>query len=98
MESTAARSGIDLAGRPARPGLALILALLSVPGSTATWDTLPGGGFVWGAPLAIIAIVLGSQALRRSTAGRGKARAAIVIGGAMVAMMVIWTTVEIVSG
>jgi hypothetical protein len=98
MESTAARSGIDLAGRPARPGLALVLALLSIPGSTATWDTLPGGGFVWGVPLAIVAIVLGAQSLRRSSAGRGKAQAAIVIGGAMLAMMVIWTVVETVSG
>jgi hypothetical protein len=35
-----------------------------------TWDTLPGGGFVWGLPLAV---------------------AAIVIGGAMVAIMAVWT-------
>ena len=44
MASTA--SSIDLSARPARPVLALVLALLSVPGSMLTWDTLPGGGFV----------------------------------------------------
>ena len=49
MTSTA--SSIDLSARPARPVLALVLALLSVPGSMLTWDTLPGGGFVWGFPL-----------------------------------------------
>ena len=62
MESTAARTGIDLTARPARPVLALVLALISVPGSTLSWETLPGGGFVFGLPFAIAAIVLGVQA------------------------------------
>ena len=89
MASTA--SSIDLSARPARPVLALVLALLSVPGSMLTWDTLPGGGFVWGLPLAVAAIVLGIQARQRTDTGRGKALAAIVIGGAMVAIMTVWT-------
>ena len=89
MESTA--RGIDLSARPAHPVLALVLALLSVPGSMLTWDTLPGGGFVWGCPLAVAAIVLGIQARKRGDADRGKALAAIVIGGAMLAIMVVWT-------
>jgi hypothetical protein len=89
MASTA--SSIDLSARPARPVLALVLALLSVPGSMLTWDTLPGGGFVWGCPLAVAAIVLGIQARKRSDTGRGKALAAIVIGGAMMASMTVWT-------
>ena len=92
MASTA--SSIDLSARPARPVLALVLALLSVPGSMLTWDTLPGGGFVWGLPLAIAAIVLGIQARQRTETGRGKALAAIVIGGAMVAIMTVWTIAE----
>jgi biotin transporter BioY len=89
MESTARR--IDL---PVRPVLALVLGLLSVPGSLLTWDTLPGGGFVFGFPFAIAAILLGIQARRHAETGRGKALAAILIGGAMVAMMTVWTIVE----
>ena len=92
MASTA--SGIDLSARPARPVLALVLALLSVPGSTLTWDTLPGGGYVFGLPLAAAAIVLGVQARRRSETGRGIALAAILVGAAIVAMMAVWTVVE----
>ena len=92
MASTA--SGIDLSARPARPVLALVLGLLSVPGSTLTWDTLSGGGFVFGFPFAIAAIVLGIQARRRADTNRGKALAAILVGGAMVAMMTVWLIVE----
>jgi hypothetical protein len=92
MESTA--SGIDLSARSARPTLALLLALLSVPGSTLTWDTLPGGGYVFGLPLAVAAIGLGVQARRRSGTDSGRALAAIVIGGAMLAMVATWTIVE----
>jgi hypothetical protein len=91
MASTA--SSIDLSARPARPVLALVLALLSVPGSMLTWDTLPGGGFVWGLPLAVAAIVLGVHARQRTETGRSKALAAILIGGAMVAIMIVWTIV-----
>jgi hypothetical protein len=91
MASTA--SSIDLSARPARPVLAFVLALLCVPGSMLTWDTLPGGGFVWGFPLAVAAVVLGIQARNRTENGRGKALAAVVIGGAMVAIMTAWTIV-----
>ena len=70
--------------------LALILGILSVPGSILTWGALPGGGFVWGAPIALVAVVLGVQSLSYS---RGKAIGAIVLGGAMLAMMVVWTVV-----
>jgi hypothetical protein len=91
MTSTA--SSIDLSARPARPVLALVLALLSVPGSMLTWDTLPGGGFVWGLPLAVAAIVLGVHARQRTDIGRRKALAAILIAGAMVAIITVWTIV-----
>lgn len=94
MESTATRSEIDHAGQTARPGLALVLALLSVPGSTLAWDLFDPGGFVIGLPLAIAAVVLGVQALQRSSERRGMAIAAIVIAGTVVAMMVVWTIVE----
>ncbi len=73
--------------------IALVLGILSLPGSLLAWDTLPGGGFVWGLPLAIAAVVAGAQAVRSGTPGRGAAIAGIVLGGAMIAMMVVWTAV-----
>ena len=94
MESTATSSGIDLAKPAARPGLALILALLSIPGSTIAWDLFDGAGFLIGLPLAIAAIVLGVQARQRSETGRGKAMAAIVIGGLVLLQMAIWTVLS----
>lgn len=39
---------------------------------------LPGGGFVWGLPLAVAAIVLGVHARQRTETGRRKALAAIL--------------------
>jgi hypothetical protein len=94
MESTTTTSGIDLAQKPARPGLALVLALLAIPGSTVAWDLFNGAGFVIGLPLAIAAVVLGVQARQRSETGRGKAMAAIVIASLMIAQMVVWTVVS----
>jgi hypothetical protein len=82
---------IDLApeSRP-RPGLALVLALLAIPGSTVAWD-LPAGGLWIGLPLAVAAIILARRA-------RGAmAVAAIVIAGLCLAQMAIWTVVSIVS-
>ncbi len=93
MESTVGSTGVGTTAPRAYPGLALALAALSVPGSVLTWDALPGGGFVWGLPLAVVAIFLGVQSRQRSETGRGKALAAIVIAGAMLAMMVVWTIV-----
>ena len=60
------RPAVDIAPR-AHPGLALVLALLAVPGSTLAWD-LPAGGLWIGLPLAVAAIVLGVVARRRSAA------------------------------
>ncbi len=42
MESTAGRPAIDIASERPRPGLALFLAVLSVPGSTIAWALPPG--------------------------------------------------------
>jgi hypothetical protein len=94
MESTTLTSRVEPAAGEAHPSVALVLALLSVPGATVTWDALPGGGFVWGLPLAVGAIVLGVQARRRAGTRRGQALAAILIGTAIVAMTTIWTVVE----
>jgi hypothetical protein len=86
-------AAVELDHTTDRSTLALVLALLSVPGSIITWDLLPGGGFVWGAPLAVLAIILAVPSLRIA---RGKATAAIVIAGVMIAMMAIWTIAELV--
>jgi hypothetical protein len=72
--------------------LAMILGILSVPGSLFTWDVLPGGGFVWGAPLAVLAVGLGVTSYSR---GKGKALTGILLGGAMLAMMIVWTLADL---
>jgi hypothetical protein len=88
--SQSSAAGHSVAGSSTRDlsTVALVLGLISVPGSIMTWGALPGGGFVWGAPLALVAVVLGVTSLSHS---RGKAIAAIVLGGAMLAMMLVWT-------
>jgi hypothetical protein len=95
MESTVTRPAIDVAPTGARPGLAFVLALLAIPGSTIAWD-LPAGGLWIGLPLAIAAIVLGVVARRRLAGSGGSklAMAAIIIGALVIAQMVIYTIVS----
>ena len=95
MSVSANRSAVDVAPRTARPGLALLLALLSVPGTTLAWD-LPLGGLWIGLPLGVAAIVLALHA-RRAGAGRAMATAAIVIAGLALAQMVVYTIVVSVT-
>jgi hypothetical protein len=96
MESTASR-GVDLSARATHPVLALVLAILSVPGSTMAWDLFDGAGFVIGLPLAVAGVVLGVQA-RNAGNQTGKATAAIVIAGAMLALTITWTVVSLITG
>jgi hypothetical protein len=95
MSTTANRTAVDVAPATTRPGLALLLALLAVPGSTIAWD-LPAGGLWIGLPLAVAAIVLGLRA-RRAGSGRVMATAAIVIAGLCLAQMAVYTIVSSVS-
>jgi hypothetical protein len=84
--------GVDVAATPSRVSIiSLILGILAVPGSILTWDTLPGEGFVWGLPAALLAVGLGVYALRNGSPNRWAAVSGIVLGGAMVVMMVVWT-------
>jgi hypothetical protein len=76
MESAVKRPAVDVGPQRAKPGLALLLAVLSVPGSTLAWD-LPAGGLWIGLPLAIAAIVVGIRA-RRQVAGEARSRMALV--------------------
>jgi len=98
MQGTVQRPLIDTAPQRSRPGLALALALLAIPGSTIAWD-LPAGGLWIGLPLAVAAIVLGLRARQQPT-GRsrsGIATAAIVIAGLMIAQMAVWFLVAALS-
>lgn len=89
METSAQRPAVDVGPPASRPGLALVLALLSVPGSTLAWD-LPAGGLWIGLPLAIAAIALGRQA-RATSSGSKMGTAAVVIAALMILQMVVWT-------
>ena len=95
MSISANRTAVDVAPATTRPGLALLLALLAVPGSTWAWD-LPLGGLWIGLPLAAAAIALGLHA-RRAGSGRVMATAAIVIAGLCIAQMVVYTIAVSVS-
>jgi hypothetical protein len=73
--------------------LALVLAVLAVPGSTVLWDVLPAGGFVVGLPLAVAALVLGLRARRAAQSSSGPRRvamAAIVLAVAVLAIPVVY--------
>jgi hypothetical protein len=90
--STQQTRPIELApAAPPRPTLALVLALLAIPGSTVAWE-LPLGGLWIGLPLALGAILLGLRA-RRDGAGTGRATAAVVLAGLCIAQMVVWAAV-----
>ncbi len=86
-------SGVDLTASPSRASyVAFVLGLLSVPGSILTWGSgLPGEGFVWGLPVALAAVVVGVVALRGRATARWAAVAGLLLGGAMVLMIGLWT-------
>ena len=92
MASNIYRPAVDLAPDRARPGLALVLALLAVPGSTISW-ALPAGGFWIGLPLGIAAIVLGVRARCELHSSR-LATAAIVIAALCIGQMTVYTAVS----
>jgi hypothetical protein len=91
MERTVNRPAVDVGPHRAKPGLALLLALLSVPGSTIAWD-LPAGGLWIGLPLGLAAIVLGIRARRELAGGVGSrmAIAAIVLATLAIGQMVVY--------
>jgi hypothetical protein len=95
MSISTNRPAVDVAPATARPGLALLLAVLAVPGSTVAWD-LPLGGLWIGLPLAVAAIVLGLRA-RGAGSGRVMATAAIVLAGLCLLQMAVYTIVSSVS-
>ncbi len=91
---------VDVGETRARPGLALFLALLSVPGTTMVWDLdVPLPGFWIGLPLGVAAIVLALRARREpiTKAGRGMTIGAIILSTLAIGQMLIWTAVEVAS-
>ncbi|MDQ3783626.1 MAG: hypothetical protein M3360_01875 [Actinomycetota bacterium] len=97
MSTSPVRTPIELdpSDRP-RTTLALVLALLAVPGSTVAWDYLPAGGFWIGLPLALGAIVLGYRG-RRAGFGTWMTTTSIVLGSLCIAFMAAWTIVSLSS-
>ena len=95
MESTVNRPAVDVAPDQAHPGLALVLALLAIPGSTIAWE-LPSGGLWIGLPLGVAALVLGLRARRRGV-GTGMATVAIAIAALAIGQMVVWTIASALS-
>jgi hypothetical protein len=93
MDTSLNRPAVDVGPPRARPGIALVLGLLSLPGSTIAWE-LPLGGLWIGLPLGVAAIVLGVRARRRGVGVR-MATAAIVLAGLAIAQMVVWTAVSV---
>ena len=89
-------SGIDVAAPTSRlPYVALLLGIISVPGSILTWDSgLPGEGFVWGLPVAVAAVAVGIAALRGRAAARWAAYVGLTLGAAMTLMIVLWTALD----
>jgi len=91
MSASTSVATAAIPGRPARPGLALLLGLLGIPGVTLAWD-LPLGGYWIGLPLAVATIVLGAGA--RGTSPR-RAWAAIALGAIEALFTASWLVVAL---
>jgi hypothetical protein len=89
-------TGVDVAATTSRlPYVALVLGILSVPGSVLTWDSgLPGEGFVWGLPVAVAAVATGVAAVRSTATARWAAYAGLLLGAAMTLMLIVWTAAD----
>ena len=87
MSTSTAGTPVDLAPHPqARPGLALALALVSVPGVTITWDLSVVAGLI-GTAIGITAIVIGVQARSRLGGARGTKMATVAVALASLAVL-----------
>ena len=83
MSTSTTGTPVDLAPNPdAKPGLALALALISIPGVTIAWDIAVAAGLV-GTAIGVAAVVLGLQSRARLSGAKGTTMAtvAVVIAG-----------------
>ena len=99
--STSTRS-VDVAprGRLGSAHLALVLAIVSLPGSLLPWDWFTAGGLVVGIPLALGAIVVGLRARRAAAPGSGASRvalAAVVLAAAVLLIPVAYSIASLAS-
>jgi hypothetical protein len=86
MSQATARPAVDLASStPARPVLALALALISVPGVTIAWDIGVAAGLA-GVMVGIAAIVIGLQARARLAGAPGTRMATVAVAVASLAI------------
>ncbi len=87
MSTTTSATPVDLAPHPhARPGLALALALISIPGVTIAWDIALAAGLI-GTAMAVAAVVTGLQARSRLGGATGTRMATVAIGIAALGLL-----------
>jgi len=87
MSTHTARPAVDVApSASAHPGVALALALLSIPGVTIAWDLSGAAGFA-GTAVGIAAIVLGLQARSRLDGEKGARMATVAVAIATLAVL-----------
>jgi len=87
MSTSTTGRPVELAPSPhAKPGLALALALISVPGVTIAWDIATAVGLA-GTAIAVAAIVIGLQARSRLDGSKGTNMATIAIAVAALALL-----------
>ena len=87
MSTSTTGRHVELAPSPhAKPGLALALALISVPGVTIAWDIATAVGLA-GTAIAVAAIVIGLQARSRLDGAKGTNMATVAIAVAALALL-----------
>ena len=87
MTSQSLNNPVDLAPTETpRPGLALALALISVPGVTIAWDLSPAAGFA-GTAIGIAAIVIGLKTRTRLAGAQGTRMATAAVAIAALAVL-----------
>ena len=87
MATSTARPAVDIAPQtPARPRLALALALLSIPGVTVAWDIGAIAGII-GVAVGIAAVIVGVQARSRLAGAAGTRMASVAVGIAALGLL-----------
>ena len=87
MATSTARPAVDIAPQtPARPRLALALALLSIPGVTIAWDIGAIAGGI-GVAVGIAAVIVGVQARSRLAGAAGTRMASVAVGIAALGLL-----------